>query len=92
MPSTALWPSQLTSAHLRSHNSNLSTRLLESAQSRSIAYPSMLRQAQRNLRTPPRRTLTNEDRRNMCNYADEHPDAKQTEIGGKSDSQSRRCL
>jgi hypothetical protein len=29
----------------------------------------------------PRRTLTDEDRKKMCQYAEEHPNAKQTEIG-----------
>lgn len=31
----------------------------------------------------PRRTLTDEDRRRMCLYHEEHPTVKQTEIGGK---------
>lgn len=32
----------------------------------------------------PRRTLTDEDRRQMCLYHEEHKTAKQTDIGGKS--------
>lgn len=32
----------------------------------------------------PRRTLTDDDRRRMCLYHEEHPMVKQTEIGGKS--------
>jgi len=31
----------------------------------------------------PRKTLTDSDRKRMCQYAEEHPNAKQTEIGGK---------
>lgn len=31
----------------------------------------------------PRRTLTDEDRRRMCVYHEEHKTAKQTDIGGK---------
>jgi len=30
----------------------------------------------------PRKTLTDHDRRRMCQYAEEHPNSKQTEIGG----------
>jgi hypothetical protein len=32
----------------------------------------------------PRKTLTDQDRRRMCLYHEEHPTVKQTEIGGKS--------
>lgn len=31
----------------------------------------------------PRKTLTDQDRRRMCLYHEEHPTVKQTEIGGK---------
>jgi hypothetical protein len=31
-----------------------------------------------------RRTLTDDDRRRICEYHESHPDAKQTEIGGMS--------
>lgn len=30
----------------------------------------------------PRKTLTDSDRKRMCQYAEEHPHSKQTEIGG----------
>jgi len=30
----------------------------------------------------PRKTLTDLDRKRMCQYAEEHPNSKQTEIGG----------
>lgn len=32
----------------------------------------------------PRKTLTDLDRKRMCQYAEEHPNSKQTEIGGTS--------
>lgn len=35
--------------------------------------------------TTPRKTLTDLDRKRMCQYAEEHPNSKQTEIGGMSD-------
>ncbi len=31
----------------------------------------------------PRKTLTDDDRRKMCQYAEDHPTAKQTDIGAK---------
>jgi hypothetical protein len=34
----------------------------------------------------PRRTLTDEDRRRMCQYHEENKSAKQTDIGGKPPS------
>lgn len=34
--------------------------------------------------TTPRRTLTDNDRRKMCQYHEDHPTKKQTEIGGTS--------
>jgi hypothetical protein len=33
--------------------------------------------------TSSRRTLTDQDRRRMCQYHEDHPNVKQTEIGGK---------
>lgn len=32
----------------------------------------------------PRKTLTDLDRKRMCQFAEEHPNSKQTEIGGRS--------
>lgn len=37
----------------------------------------------------PRKTLTDHDRKRMCQYAEEHPTSKQTEIGGKFDNCAR---
>lgn len=39
----------------------------------------------------PRKTLTDMDRKRMCQYADEHPNAKQTEIGGQRMSCTFTC-
>lgn len=38
----------------------------------------------RSTTTTPRKTLTDQDRTRMCQYAEEHPNSKQTEIGGES--------
>jgi hypothetical protein len=40
----------------------------------------------------PRKTLTDQDRRRMCQYAEEHPNSKQTEIGGALSMPSRDQL
>lgn len=34
--------------------------------------------------TTPRKTLSDSDRKAMCQYAEQHPNSKQTEIGGES--------
>lgn len=34
--------------------------------------------------TTPRKTLTDQDRRRMCQYHEQHPNTKQIEIGGKT--------
>jgi hypothetical protein len=39
----------------------------------------------------PRKTLTDLDRKQMCQYAEENPTAKQTEIGGMSSASIRLC-
>jgi hypothetical protein len=40
----------------------------------------------------PRKTLTMDDRRRMCQYAEEHPNVKQTEIGLKFGVERRLVL
>jgi len=45
----------------------------------SSSQPSSLRTT---TRVGPRKTLTDEDRRDICLYHRQHPDKKQTEIGG----------
>lgn len=42
--------------------------------------------------TTPRRTLTDLDRKRMCEYAEEHPNSNQSEIGGSCTSTERRTL
>lgn len=37
----------------------------------------------RSTASTPRKTLTDLDRKRMCQYAEEHPNSKQTEIGGQ---------
>ncbi|KAI0128630.1 hypothetical protein BJ170DRAFT_594465 [Xylariales sp. AK1849] len=53
----------------------------------SAALPPPLKQQQPKLpsitTSTPRKTLTNEDRRRMCQYHEDHPNVKQTEIGLK---------
>lgn len=39
----------------------------------------------------PRKTLTDLDRKRMCQYAEEHPNSKQTEIGGQYRWAVKRC-
>lgn len=41
--------------------------------------------------TTPRKTLTDNDRKRMCQYAEEHPNAKQTEIGCTSFARCRHA-
>lgn len=46
------------------------------------------------IRTPrvgPRKTLTDDDRREICLYHRQHPDKKQTEIGGVLNARSKSC-
>ena len=52
----------------------------------SLAHSSAIEPSTSSLRTTtrvgPRKTLTDEDRRDICLYHRQHPDKKQTEIGG----------
>ncbi|KAF1981478.1 hypothetical protein K402DRAFT_342263 [Aulographum hederae CBS 113979] len=75
------WPSMLTSqstyappmysAAPMQMNPSPSTNTPVSASSATSSRPA----------STPRRTLTDVDRRRMCQYAEEHPSTKQTEIG-----------
>jgi hypothetical protein len=75
------WPSQLTgssSAYPSTtmyHHNPVATNIISTPMS---APPTTGRHYDR-----PRKTLTDADRRKMCKYAEEHPNVKQTEIGGK---------
>jgi hypothetical protein len=74
------WPSQLTSnstyhTPVYHHTPVSATTPVTTPMS---APPTTGRHSDR-----PRKTLTDADRRRMCKYAEEHPNVKQTEIGGK---------
>jgi hypothetical protein len=77
MPSHATWPSMLTNPN--SYNSH-------------SAPPMSMPPVQVTLKTKlpalhtqpiPRKTLTDDDRKRMCQYAEDHPHAKQTDIGAR---------
>lgn len=77
MPSHAPWPSMLL-ANPNSYSSH--------------SAPPMPMPPQVTLKTKlpalhtqpvPRKTLTDEDRKRMCQYAEDHPHAKQTDIGAR---------
>lgn len=81
MPSHPTWPSMYT--HPPSHSAP------------PVAIPpasSMIKGHMQKLPaihpTPtPRKTLTDSDRRRMCQYHEDNPTTKQTEIGGEKDAQ-----
>ena len=82
MPSHA-WPSMLT------HHSAFSEVGLPPASVPTSVSPSAPVPPIRKTSTggsTPRRTLTDEDRRQMCLYHEENKQAKQTDIGGKTKS------
>lgn len=72
---TPPWPSTLTSQS--SYAPPLLTAIPTLATSPSAAPAHSTHSA-----PTPRRTLTDADRRRMCQYHEEHPNVKQTEIGG----------
>lgn len=75
------WPSMLTSQSTYTSPSipSASTTTPVSAVS-STSQPMQIRQTTTGGNTP-RRTLTDEDRRRMCQYAEDNPGVKQTDIG-----------
>ena len=84
---TAQWPSMLTNPS-RNATPALSVQPIQSPP--SLAPPSTystvhsLPQPANPLPVPSaRRTLTDQDRRRMCQYHEDNPTVKQTEIGGK---------
>ncbi|OIW34089.1 hypothetical protein CONLIGDRAFT_208405 [Coniochaeta ligniaria NRRL 30616] len=83
MPSHATWPSMLTNPHSYSSHS---------APAMSTPPIQVTPRVQATLKTKlpalhtqpvPRKTLTDDDRKRMCQYAEEHPHAKQTDIGAR---------
>jgi hypothetical protein len=78
MPSHS-WPSMLTTQS-PFHENGLPPAPVPTSVSPSAPTP--IRKSSTGGSTP-RRTLTDEDRRNMCLYHEENKTAKQTDIGGK---------
>lgn len=83
MPSHATWPSMLTNPNSYSSHS---------APAMSIPPMQVTPRVQATLKTKlpalhtqpvPRKTLTDDDRKRMCQYAEDHPHAKQTDIGAR---------
>lgn len=81
MPSHS-WPSMLTTQS-PFHENGLPPAPVPTSISPSAPKP--VRKSSTGGSTP-RRTLTDEDRRNMCLYHEENKTAKQTDIGGKGAS------
>lgn len=79
MPSHS-WPSMLTTQSPFHENGLPPTPMPQSVS--PSAPPPPIRKTSTGGSTP-RRTLTDEDRRQMCLYHQEHQNAKQTDIGGK---------
>jgi hypothetical protein len=76
------WPSMLTSA---SGYTGHSSALYPSAPipAPPISAPMSAPPTTGRPQSTPRKTLTDADRRKMCQYAEAHPTVKQTEIGGE---------
>lgn len=76
MPSHATWPSMLTNPHTyASHSAPPVAIPSVTAPVKTTRLPAIHAPSQ------PRKTLTDDDRRRMCQYAEDHPNTKQTEIG-----------
>ena len=83
MPSHPTWPSELVS--------NTTSTYAEPIQLPALPIPAPVVKGNANkLPSPatthpsnPRKTLTDDDRKRMCQYSEDNPHVKQTEIGGK---------
>jgi hypothetical protein len=76
------WPSMLTSQS--TYNSSLySTVPLPSAPLSTMPTPTSTTAPSTGRSSNPRKTLTDADRRRMCQYAEDNPTTKQAEIGCK---------
>jgi hypothetical protein len=75
MPSQAPWPSMLTNPPSYTQASPPVAMAPVPAPMKVIKLPALTTTSQ------PRKTLTDDDRRRMCQYAEDHPNSKQTEIG-----------
>ena len=80
MPSHSTWPSMLTDTESDSKLPPVAIPPLASApliNGTGIQLPPI------HATPSPRKTLTDSDRRRMCQYHEENPSVKQTEIGGE---------
>ncbi|KAK0722380.1 hypothetical protein B0T26DRAFT_216358 [Lasiosphaeria miniovina] len=77
MPHHATWPSMLTNPNNYSPHSAPPVAIPPvSAPLKTSKLPAIQT-------SQPRKTLTDDDRRAMCQYAEDHPTAKQTDIGAR---------
>jgi hypothetical protein len=76
MPASGAWPSQLTNS--ASYQTPPMPIPPQSAPLKTAKAPAA------HTTTTPRKTLTDADRRRMCQYHEDNPSVKQTEIGGES--------
>nr|POF17353.1 hypothetical protein CFP56_65220 [Quercus suber] len=91
------WPSMLGSSHQSTHQQPVYQPMYQPVYLPPVQpnQPMSVGQAQTPVSatssrsataTTPRKTLTDQDRKRMCQYAEDHPNSKQTEIGGESPS------
>ena len=82
MPSHPTWPSMLTNP------AGYQTQPIALPHSAPASKPPKLPA----IHAPtPRKTLTDQDRRRMCQYHEEHPTVKQTQIGGEDQVMNSFC-
>lgn len=90
----AQWPSMLTNPPIHTQPPLSAPPMLAPVSTFAMAHP--LPPLTTQVSNPPhstaRKTLTDQDRRRMCQYHEDNPSVKQTEIGGKIDSSNHiRC-
>lgn len=84
MPSHATWPSMLTNPNSYSSHSAPSMSIPPIQVAPRVQGSSMKTKLPALHTQPvPRKTLTDDDRKRMCQYAEDHPHAKQTDIGAR---------
>jgi hypothetical protein len=74
------WPSMLNNSRLHSTFQPVYPQAVQPLQ--AMQMPTPVSASSTRSTSTPRKTLTDVDRKRMCQYADENPNAKQTEIGG----------
>lgn len=82
-PQMPQWPSQMTSqsTYMAPTYTTMPMPMAPHMTSPMVSTPAATGRP-----TPtPRKTLTDDDRRRMCQYAEKNPNVKQTEIGGMFD-------